>query len=73
MTLLSHGPPDFAQVEMTPAPQPPDALDDKNSAPATPPAAGLIEIMLPSGVTLRVDATVDATALRRVLTALDRR
>lgn len=72
MTLLSHGPSDFAQVEMTPAPQPPDAPDDKNSAPVTR-SAGLIEITLPSGVMLRVDATVDATALRRVLTALDRR
>jgi transposase len=73
MTLLSHGPPDFAQVEMTPAPRPPDAPDDKNSAPATSPhPAGLIEIVLPSGVTLRVDAGVDATALHRVLTALCR-
>jgi transposase len=74
MTLLSHGPPDFAQVEMTPAPRPQDAPDDKNSAPVTlPRSAGLIEITLPSGVMLRVDATVDATALRGVLTALDRR
>src|SRR3978361_1799141 len=32
MTLLSHAPPDFAHVEMTPAPQPPDAPDDKNGA-----------------------------------------
>ena len=74
MTLLSHGPPNFAQVEMAPAPRPPDTPDDQNSVPAPPPRpAGLIEIMLPSGVTLRVDAGVDATALRRVLTALDRR
>ena len=33
--------------------------------------AGLIEIVLPSGVTLRVDAAVDAIALRRVLAVLD--
>jgi hypothetical protein len=30
MTLLSHATPHFAQVEMTPAPQSPDAPDDKN-------------------------------------------
>ncbi|MGE0418693.1 MAG: transposase [Acetobacteraceae bacterium] len=74
MTMLSHGPPDFAQVEMAPAPRPPGELDDKNSVSVPPPrSAGLIEITLPSGVMLRVDATVDATTLRRVLTALDRR
>ena len=74
MTLLSHVTPDFAQVEMTPAPQPPDAPDAKNGTPVTPPRpAGLIEIVLPCGVTLRVDAEVDAAALGRVLAALDRR
>jgi transposase len=74
MTLLSHAPPDFAQVEMTPVPQPSDTPDDKNGTPVTPPRpAGLIEILLPSGVTLRVDAAVDAAALGRVLTALDQR
>jgi transposase len=73
MTLLSRAPPDFAQVEMTPAPQPPDAADEKNATPVTPPRpAGLIEIVLPIGVTLRVDAEVDAAALGRVLAALDR-
>src|SRR6195952_240520 len=55
MTLLSRATADFAQVEMTPAPQPPDAPDDKNGTPVTPPhPAGRIEIVLPSGVTLRV-------------------
>jgi transposase-like protein len=50
MTLLSHAPPDFPQVEMTPALAPPDALDDKNSTSVTPPRpAGLIEIVLPRG------------------------
>lgn len=73
MTLLSRATADFAQVEMTPAPQPPDALDDQTGIPATPTRpAGLIEIVLPSGVTLRVDAAVDAAALSRVLVALDR-
>ena len=73
MTLLSRATPDFAQVEMTPAPQPQDIADDRNAPPALPRPAGLIEIVLPSGVTLRVDAGVDAAALRRVLEALQRR
>jgi hypothetical protein len=34
---------------------------------------GLIEIVLPSGVLVRVDAEVDGRALRRVLGALDDR
>jgi hypothetical protein len=32
--------------------------------------AGLIEILLPENVTLRVDSRVDGQALRRVLAAL---
>jgi transposase len=73
MTLLSRATADFAQVEMTPAPHPLDAPDDQTGTPATPTRpAGLIEIVLPSGVTLRVDAAVDAAALGRVLAALDR-
>jgi hypothetical protein len=36
-------------------------------------SGGTIEIMLPGGVSLRVDARVDGPALRRVLDALDRR
>jgi transposase len=71
MTLLSHAPPDFAQVEMTPAPH--LAPADKNGTPVTPPRpAGRIEIVLPNGVILRVDAEVDGAALGRVLAALDR-
>jgi hypothetical protein len=34
---------------------------------------GLIEIALPGGASIRVDAQVDEPALRRVLAALDRR
>jgi hypothetical protein len=34
---------------------------------------GLIEVMLPSGVSVRVDAHVDARALRRVIGALEGR
>jgi transposase len=74
MTLPSHAPPDFAQVEMTPAPQRPDAPADKNgTAVTTPRPTGRIEIVLPSGVTLRVDAEVNGAALGRVLAALDQR
>jgi transposase len=36
-------------------------------------AAGLIEIVLPGGVCVRVDAGVDVRALRRVLSALEAR
>jgi hypothetical protein len=38
------------------------------AAPAQP--SGLIEIVLPGGISVRVDAQVDDRALRRVLTAL---
>lgn len=72
MTLLSRPTPDFAQVEMTPAPAPQDRPDARNAMPALPGSLGLIEIVLPSGVTLRVDAAVDAAALSRVLAALQR-
>jgi len=71
MTLLSRPTPDFARVEMTPAPQSQDRPDKQNASPELPRRAGLIEIVLPSGVTLRVDAAVDAAALRRVLAVLD--
>jgi len=74
MTLLSRATPDFTQVEMTPAPQPSDASDEAPRPSVTPSCPmGLIEIVLSSGVTLRVDAEVDAAALDRVLAALDRR
>ena len=74
MTLLTRGTPDFAQVEMTPAPAPPDVPDKKPCPSVAPPRlAGRIEVELPSGVILRVDAGVDATALGCVLAALDRR
>ena len=42
-------------------------------ATASTPASGLIEIALPGGTSIRVDAQVDEPALRRVLAALDRR
>jgi hypothetical protein len=62
---------DFAQVQLTPSPRP--ALDDKSGRPVTPPRPAVpIEIVLPGGVMLRVDAEVHAAALGRVLAALDR-
>lgn len=63
----------FAAVELAtvapPLPEPP--------TPVAPPSAvhadGLIEIVLPSGVSVCVDAHVDGRALRRVLGALEGR
>ena len=67
----------FARVEVMAMPADP--------APAIPPVAqsaapsgpmltdGMIEIALPGGVSVRVDAQVDSGALRRVLAALARR
>jgi len=87
MELLTRTPPSFAQVETAleqprlPAPSPaPEPL----GVPLPPTAAattaqleglagGLIEIVLPGGVSVRVDAQVDAQALRRVLGALEDR
>ena len=40
------------------------------AAPAVSNAAGRIEIVLPGGIAVRVDAAVDSDALRRVLAAL---
>ncbi len=50
-----------------PDPQPP-ALPAQTAQ-----SAGLIEITLPGGVSVRVDASVDGAALRRVLDALEGR
>ncbi len=67
--VIERAIPRFAEVEL-PAPV-------GESAPSGPPApvrtGGIIEIMLPSGVSLRVDAEVDGRALRRVLEVLGRR
>ena len=66
--LLTRSAPGFAQVEMTTAlPQSPMRSPDAVSQ-ARP--EGLIEIVLPDGVSLRVDAQVNTRALRRVLDAL---
>jgi hypothetical protein len=69
--LLSRRPAEavgFARVEMTG--EPPRLT---GASAISPPASGLIEIALPDGASVRVDAQVDEPALRRVLAALDRR
>jgi transposase len=72
--VTRSGSPHFASVELTPEPP---RLAEAASGPKMPTApvrpAGLIEIVLPSGVSLRVDAEVDSRALRRVLGALEAR
>lgn len=68
--LLTRSVPSFAQVEMTTAlPQPEAPLPSPHST-LPPRPEGLIEIILPDGVSLRVDAQVNTEALRRVLDAL---
>jgi transposase len=68
-TLLQA--PQFASVELTP---PPGATSVAAAPAATSsPATGLIEIVLPGGALVRVDAHVDGRALRRVLGALSER
>jgi transposase len=75
--VVMRSTPSFAQVELAPAPVQfaaprlsPDEPIPPTSSPAMPRPEGLIEIVLPDGVSLRVDAQVDVRALRGVLTAL---
>jgi len=71
----------FAAVEVTELPAPAGAPLSASPAalpscarPLPPPRPeGLIEVWLPGGVSLRVDAQVDGRALRRVLVALEGR
>jgi transposase len=78
--LVSRAVPRFAQVELRSAEPPPVTAAPSDGKPlqaaplsgaSTP--GGRMEITLPDGVVLRVDADVDGTALRRVLAVLDRR
>jgi transposase len=75
--VVTRAGPRFAAVDLAAAP--PSTLDPANYSPPPPPPPapapterpfGLIEILLPGGVSLRVDARVDGRALRRVLAAL---
>ena len=63
--------PRFASVEL--APLPAATSSDPAACAAPTPPAGLIEIALPGGVLVRVDAHVDSRALRRVLGVLGER
>ena len=78
ISVVSGSTPSFARVELPPALQPPESSEPVSSTvPSAPPQSsrpdGLIEIVLPSGVVVRVDAEVDGRALRRVLGVLDDR
>jgi transposase len=74
-TVIKRALPRFAEVDLAPAS--PGASEPTRTGGTAPPAparaGGMIEIMLPNGVSLRVDADVDGPALRRVLEALGRR
>jgi len=60
----------FARVEVMATSADPSPATTLNSMKH---ADGMIEIALPGGVRVRVDAQVDGSALRRVLAALARR
>ena len=73
--LLRGGAPRFAQVELDselPASAEPSRSDQSPLSPPLPARReGLIEVVLPGGVVVRVDGRVDGRALRRVLAALE--
>ena len=79
VSVVTGPAPSFARVDLAPALQAPDGSEPVSpAAPVTPPPPpsrpdGVIEVVLPHGVLVRVDATVDGRALRRVLSALDDR
>ena len=68
--FLTRSAPSFAQVEMTTTLPQPEASMPAPHCTLSPRSEGLIEIILPGGVLLRVDAQVNAKALRRVLDVL---
>ncbi len=73
-SMVTQAAPRFAPVDLAPASSLPrleqSAAQTAPSAPSRP--EGLIEIVLSSGVSVRVDGHVDGRALRRVLDALGR-
>ena len=77
VSVVTGSAPGFARVELAPALQAPDGSESISPtaapSPRSPPSRpdGVIEIVLPSGVLVRVDAAVDGRALRRVLSALN--
>jgi transposase len=75
--VVTGSAPNFARVEFGPALPASDGSEPVlPKVPAPPPSSrtdGIIEVVLPSGVLVRVDAAVDGRALRRVLSALDDR
>ncbi len=77
-TQVTRVAPRFAQVELDAAPSlsnvsdlPPAGVRTSGAQAESPRADGLIEIVLPGGVMLRVDAHVDGRALGRILRALE--
>jgi transposase len=77
ISVVTRSQPNFARVELT-AQQLESAEPVASIVPTSSPTAfsrpkGLIEIVLPGGVSVCVDAEVDGRALRRVLGALDGR
>ena len=75
--VITRAAPRFAEVAMaaaapTAAEPGPTPVVAASPTPSARPA-GLIEIILPGGASVRVDAEVDARALRRVLSALQER
>ena len=62
----------FAQVDLV-ADLPQLTAPEPVAPVPAPPGAGLIEIALPGGVSVRVDGSVDGAALRRVLDVLGSR
>lgn len=75
--VVARAAPRFAEVDLSPVFPPPGAVEPApaEAVPPSPPPRpdGLIEIVLPGGVVVRVDTQVDGRALRRVLVALEGR
>ena len=79
-SIITRATPRFAEVETQPAP-PEHVANQPAPTEAHPPCAfaapprpdGLIELVMPSGVVVRMDAHVDSRALRRILGALEER